>query len=98
MNYNHLTIEERCCIRKYYNDGKSFREIAELVGRNVSTISREIWRNKTYMNCKPDDIPLDIRGVFSKRQCKGVEKERKNTKTTRERRKVYNREKHTKTR
>ena len=35
MNYNHLTIEERCCIRKYYNDGKSFREIAELVGRNV---------------------------------------------------------------
>ena len=21
MNYNHLTIEERCCIRKYYNEG-----------------------------------------------------------------------------
>ena len=49
MNYNHLTIEERCCIRKYYNEGKSFREIADLVGRNVSTISREIWRNKTYI-------------------------------------------------
>ena len=42
MNYNHLTIEERCCIRKYYNEGKSFREIAILIGRNVSTISREI--------------------------------------------------------
>ena len=23
MNYNHLTIEERCCIRKYYNEGKN---------------------------------------------------------------------------
>ena len=53
MNYNHLTIEERCCIRKYYNEGKSFREIAILIGRNVSTISREIWRNKSFMNCKP---------------------------------------------
>ena len=42
MNYNHLTIEERC-----------FREIAILIGRNVSTISREIWRNKSFMNCKP---------------------------------------------
>ena len=49
MNYNHLTIEERCCIRKYYNEGKSFREIAILIGRNVSTISREIWLNKSFM-------------------------------------------------
>ena len=54
MNYNHLTIEERCCIRKYYNEGKSFREIAELVGRNASTISR---RNKSYMNCKAAYYP-----------------------------------------
>lgn len=57
MNYTHLTIEERCCIRKYYHDGESFRKIAELIGRNVSTVSREIWRNKTYMNCKPAYYP-----------------------------------------
>ena len=68
MNYNHLTIEERCCIRKYYNERKSFREIAELVGRNVSTISREIWRNKTYMNCKPTYYILQIRIVHSKKE------------------------------
>ena len=75
MNYNHLTIEERCCIRKYYNDGKSFREIAELVGRNVSTISREIWRNKTYMNCKPIRHNGNIRsGVsFATEECTGTE-------------------------
>ena len=53
MNYTHLSIEERCCLRKYYNEGNSLRKIAELMGRNVSTISREIMRNKTYMNCKP---------------------------------------------
>ena len=47
MNYHHLSIEERSCIRKYYVDGLSYREIARLVGRNVSTISREIRRNCT---------------------------------------------------
>ena len=33
MNYHHLTIEERSCIRKYYVDGLSYREIARLLGR-----------------------------------------------------------------
>lgn len=57
MNYTHLTIEERCCIREFFNNGKSFREIASLIGRNVSTISREINRNSSYMNCKPAYFP-----------------------------------------
>ena len=42
MNYHHLSIEERSCIRKYYVDGLSYREIVRLIGKNVSTISREI--------------------------------------------------------
>ena len=53
MNYHHLTIEERSCIRKYYVDGLSYREIARLIGRNVSTVSRELRRNCTHMY----DIP-----------------------------------------
>ena len=57
MNYTHLSIEERCCLQKYYNEGISLRKIAELLGRNVSTISRELMRNKTYMNCKPAYFP-----------------------------------------
>ena len=68
MNYNHLTIEERCCIRKYYNEGKSFREIAILIGRNVSTISREIWRNKSFMNCKPAYYPQTAQRKYSLRR------------------------------
>ena len=57
MNYHHLTIEERCCIREYYKKGKSFREIAKLIGRNASTVSREVFRNKSFMNCKPAYYP-----------------------------------------
>ena len=57
MNYHHLSIEERSCIRKYYVDGLSYREIARLVGRNVSTISREIRRNCTHMYDIPTYYP-----------------------------------------
>lgn len=49
MNYKHLSIEERSCIRKYYVEGLSYRKIAQLIGRNVSTVSREIRRNCTHI-------------------------------------------------
>ena len=57
MNYSHLSIEERCCIREYYKSGKSFREIAKLIGRNVSTVSRELNRNFTHMYDVPTYYP-----------------------------------------
>ena len=57
MNYNHLTIDERCCIREYYIKGYSFRNIAMLIGRSASTISREIRRNKTYLRFRPGYYP-----------------------------------------
>lgn len=53
MNYHHFTIEERCCLREYYVKGKSYREIARLLGRNVSSVSRELRRNCTFFR----DIP-----------------------------------------
>ena len=57
MNYNHLTIEERCCMREFYKKGKSYREIARLIGRDVSTVSREINRNRTHMYDVPTYYP-----------------------------------------
>lgn len=48
MNYKYFSIEERRCLREYYIKGKSYREIAKLLGRNVSSISRELRRNFTY--------------------------------------------------
>ena len=53
MNYTHFTIEERCCLREYYVKGKGYREIAKLLGRNVSSVSRELRRNCTFYR----DIP-----------------------------------------
>ena len=49
MNYKHLSIEARSCIRKYYVEGLSYRKIAQLIGRSPSTASREIHRNCTHM-------------------------------------------------
>ena len=57
MNYHHLTIEERCCIREFYKKGLSYRKIAELIGRSPSTVSREINRNRTYMYDIPTYYP-----------------------------------------
>ena len=51
--YKHFSIEERCCLREYYKKGKSYREIAKLLGRNVSSVSRELRRNCTFFR----DIP-----------------------------------------
>lgn len=45
MNYIHLTIEERACISKFKEMNMSLREMAKILNRNVSTISRELKRN-----------------------------------------------------
>lgn len=45
MSYNHITIEERACIAQYYKNNLRISEIAALLGRNKSTISRELRRN-----------------------------------------------------
>lgn len=52
MNYNHLTIEERACITKFKEMKLSIREIARILDRSPSTISRELKRNsyKTSVN------------------------------------------------
>lgn len=52
MNYKHLTINERACIYQFKKIGMSLREMSKALGRNVSTISRELKRNsyKTAIN------------------------------------------------
>ena len=45
MSYTHFTLSERFCLQEFLNQGKSFREIAKLMGRSPSTISREVKRN-----------------------------------------------------
>ena len=47
MSYIHLTIEERTSIAHLHKQGISLRQIAITIGRNVSTIKRELDRNYT---------------------------------------------------
>ena len=46
MAYNHLSIEERELIQKLLWEKRSLRYIAEVLSRSVSSISREIKRNR----------------------------------------------------
>lgn len=47
LSYIHFTLEERICLQNLLSEGKSFRQIARILGRNPSTISRETKRNRT---------------------------------------------------
>lgn len=43
--YTHFTLKERICLEEMRNSGKKISGIAQLMGRNKSTISRELKRN-----------------------------------------------------
>jgi len=47
MSQSHLTRQERECIFKYLILGKGIREIARLIHRNPSVVSREVKRNRS---------------------------------------------------
>mgnify|MGYP003183141356 FL=1 len=45
LSYTHFKHDERISLHKFLKDGLGIREIARRLGRNPSTISREIKRN-----------------------------------------------------
>ena len=58
LSYTHFTLEERICLQNLLSQNLSMRKIAAILDRNVSSISREIQRNRaTYKpHKKPDNI------------------------------------------
>ena len=44
-SYTHFTLSERNCLQQLLSEGKSYREIAKILDRSPSTISREVKRN-----------------------------------------------------
>lgn len=46
-SYSHYTLDERKCLQELLSQGNSLRKIATNLGRNVSSISREIKRNSS---------------------------------------------------
>ena len=47
-NYKHISKRERKRIQELTQDGKTNKEIAEELGRSISTIGRELERNWGY--------------------------------------------------
>lgn len=47
MSYTHFTLDERKYLQQLLSEGCSFRKIADFLGRNVSSISREVNRNRS---------------------------------------------------
>lgn len=47
LHYNHFTLEERKYLQKLLSEGKSIRQVAYALGRNPSSVSREIARNRS---------------------------------------------------
>lgn len=45
LSYTHFKHDERISLHNFFKDGLGIREIARRLGRNPSTISREIKRN-----------------------------------------------------
>ena len=74
MSYKHITIFERSCIYQFLNLGMSIREIAKAIKRSLSTISREIKRNKTKTNNKYSSFeryfPIVAQNKYEKRRTK----------------------------
>ncbi len=50
--YRHLNLTDRVTIYSLLEQGKSLRDIAKIIDRNVGTISRELKRNKSRVHLK----------------------------------------------
>lgn len=66
--YKHLTLEDRNKIEEELNQGASFRQIATLLNKDPSTISKEVKRNFTTV--KPSSFNNSFNRCEFKRTCK----------------------------
>lgn len=71
-HYKHFTLKEREMIKHYIDIGKNQSEIALLLKRNKSSISRELIRN----NINGEYLPCDVQSSYLQRRlcCKPKKK------------------------
>lgn len=80
-NYKHLDITERNRIEAWLKEGKSKSEIARLLGRNRSTIRREIKRGTTIQIKYIDGYQQEVEEYIAETGQAVYEKNRKNSKS-----------------
>lgn len=66
--YKHINLQERVEIYALWKQGKSKRHIAKCIGRNVSSVSRELKRNRTVQY--KTYTPVKAHEIASKRAIK----------------------------
>jgi IS30 family transposase len=86
MSYKHLTLEERYHIQAYKEAGYKQNEIAEEIGVDPSTISRELQKNsskirKRYTATKANQVAKDKRMYASRKSNKKMDNKLKKTVT-----------------
>lgn len=67
-SYSHLTLEDRNIIEEELNQGSNFKEIANILFKDPSTISKEVKRNFTIV--KPSTFNNSFNKCEHKRTCK----------------------------
>jgi len=72
MSYTHLTLDERETIEELLQKERSLRCIARVIGRNPSTVSRELQRNCTPRGYK--DHRAQAQYVERRKGCRPVKK------------------------
>ena len=76
-SYSHFTQEEREYLQELLSKGHSMRKIADFLGRNVSSISREISRNRTkYKPRRPSNNKYQYNSWRA--QCLAIHRRRQN--------------------
>ena len=56
-NHKHLTLDDRIAIERGLNAGDSFRKIAASIGKDPSTVSKEVRNHAIYPERRLKDPP-----------------------------------------
>ena len=78
-SYTHFTLSERSCLQQLLAEGKKQSEIARILGRDKSTISREIKRNFSKKKNRYNAWRATILYIIRRRNCVRKHKIQPNT-------------------
>lgn len=68
-SYTHFTLEERNCLQQLLSEGKSYREIAKILERSPSTVSREVRRNYSRKKRRYNAWRATVLYILRRRKC-----------------------------
>lgn len=68
-SYTHFTLDERICLQDLLKKGKSCRQIAEILGRSPSSISRELKRNWSKKSNRYHAWGANVKYICRRKDC-----------------------------